>query len=59
MVHRVVYGSIERFIAILVEHFGGAFPVALPVQAKILTITDRADDAAKLLRCHDKGRLTR
>jgi threonyl-tRNA synthetase len=51
MVHRVVYGSIERFIAILVEHFGGAFPLWLsPVQAKILTITDRADDAANALK---------
>ncbi|MDO5022792.1 MAG: threonine--tRNA ligase [Eubacteriales bacterium] len=51
MVHRVVYGSIERFMAILVEHFGGAFPLWLsPVQAKILTITDRADDAAKALK---------
>ncbi len=51
MVHRVVYGSIERFIAILVEHFGGAFPLWLsPVQAKILTITDRADASADSLK---------
>ena len=51
MIHRVVYGSIERFIAILVEHFGGAFPLWLaPVQAKIMTITDRADDAAAQLK---------
>jgi threonyl-tRNA synthetase len=48
MIHRVVYGAIDRFMAILVEHFAGAFPLWLsPVQAKILTITDRADDAAK------------
>lgn len=51
MIHRVVYGSIERFMAILVEHFGGAFPLWLaPVQARILTITDRADEAAKALK---------
>jgi len=51
MIHRVVFGSIERFIGILTEHFGGAFPLWLaPVQAKILTITDRADDAARALQ---------
>ncbi len=50
MIHRVVFGSIERFIGILTEHFGGAFPLWLaPVQAKIMTITDRADAAAKAL----------
>ncbi len=41
MVHRVVYGSIERFIGILIEHYAGAFPVWLaPVQIKLLPITD-------------------
>ena len=51
MIHRVVYGSMERFIGILTEHFGGAFPLWLaPVQARILTITDRADDNAKALK---------
>ena len=41
MVHRVVYGSIERFIGILIEHYAGAFPVWLaPVQVKLLPITD-------------------
>lgn len=50
MIHRVVFGSIERFIATLTEHFGGAFPLWLsPVQAKILTITERADESAKEL----------
>jgi threonyl-tRNA synthetase len=49
MIHRVVFGSIERFIGILTEHFAGAFPLWLtPVQAKVLTITQRADEAAKL-----------
>ncbi len=48
MIHRVVLGSIERFIGILTEHFGGAYPLWLaPVQVKIMTITDRADEAAK------------
>lgn len=42
MVHRVAFGSIERFIGILIEHFAGKFPVWLsPVQVKILPITDR------------------
>ena len=42
MIHRVVFGSIERFIAILTEHFAGAFPMWLaPVQVKLLPIADR------------------
>jgi threonyl-tRNA synthetase len=56
MIHRVVYGAIDRFMAILVEHFAGAFPLWLsPVQAKILTITDRADDAAKAFEAKMKA----
>jgi len=48
MIHRVVFGSVERFIGVITEHFAGAFPVWLaPVQARILTITDRADAFAK------------
>lgn len=48
MIHRVVFGSVERFIGILTEHFAGAFPTWLaPVQAKIMPITDRANDYAK------------
>lgn len=51
MIHRTLLGSMERFIGILTEHFGGAFPLWLsPVQARILTITDRADAAAKALK---------
>jgi len=43
MLHRVILGSLERFIGILIEHYGGAFPLWLaPVQAVILTVTDRA-----------------
>ena len=50
MIHRVVFGSIERFIGILTEHFAGAFPLWLsPVQCKVLTITSRADEYAQQL----------
>jgi threonyl-tRNA synthetase len=42
MVHRALYGSVERFFGILLEHYAGAFPVWLaPVQATVLPITDR------------------
>ena len=48
MIHRVVFGSIERFIGIITEHYAGAFPVWLsPVQVKVMPITDRAADYAK------------
>jgi threonyl-tRNA synthetase len=47
MIHRVIFGSIERFIGILTEHFAGAFPAWLaPVQVRVLTITDRCDARA-------------
>lgn len=47
MIHRVVFGSIERFIGILIEHFAGAFPTWLaPVQAKILPISEKYHDYA-------------
>ncbi len=48
MIHRVVLGSIERFIGVITEHFAGAFPAWLnPVQVKLLTVTDRVDNYAK------------
>ena len=48
MLHRVIFGSIERFIGILIEHYAGAFPVWLaPVQVKILPIADVHIDYAK------------
>ena len=51
MIHRVVYGSIERFIGILIENYAGAFPVWLaPLQVKILPITDKHLDYAYELR---------
>ncbi len=47
MLHRTIFGSIERFIGILIEHFAGAFPIWLaPEQVRILTVTSRADDFA-------------
>jgi threonyl-tRNA synthetase len=53
MVHRALYGSIERFFGILIEHYAGAFPVWLaPVQAVVLPITDRHTEYAK--RVFDK-----
>jgi threonyl-tRNA synthetase len=49
-VHRAIYGSLERFIGILVEHFGGAFPLwVAPVQAVVIPIADRHVDAAREL----------
>src|SRR4029077_12758664 len=51
MVHRALYGSIERFFGILLEHYAGAFPVWLaPVQAVVLPITDRQLDYARQVR---------
>ena len=50
MIHRVVFGSIERFIGILIEHFAGKFPFWLsPVQVKILSVSDKANEYAKKL----------
>ena len=47
MIHRVVFGSIERFIGVITEHFAGAFPIWLaPVQVKLLPIADRHHDYA-------------
>ena len=48
MIHRVVFGSIERFIGILIEHYAGKFPVWLaPVQVKVLPVSDKSMDYAK------------
>ena len=48
MIHRVAFGSIERFIGILIEHFAGAFPAWLaPVQVKVLPISDKTMDYAQ------------
>ena len=51
MIHRVVFGSIERFIGILIEHFAGAFPTWLaPVQVKVLPISDKYLDYAQKVK---------
>ena len=51
MIHRVVFGSIERFIGILIEHFAGAFPTWLaPVQVKVLPISEKYMDYAENVR---------
>ena len=48
MIHRVVFGSIERFIGVITEHFAGAFPTWLaPVQVKVLPISDKHHDYAR------------
>jgi threonyl-tRNA synthetase len=45
VIHRVIYGSLERFMGILIEHFAGAFPVWLsPIQTMIIPITDKQND---------------
>ena len=58
MIHRVIYGSLERFIGILIEHYAGRFPVWLaPVQAKILPISDKYSDYGQeiLRKCREAG----
>ncbi len=48
MLHRVILGAIERFLGVLIEHYGGAFPVWLaPVQAIVLSVTDRSIDYSR------------
>ena len=47
MIHRALFGSIERFFGVLIEHYAGAFPLWLaPVQVVVLPITDRINDYA-------------
>ena len=51
MVHRALYGSVERFFGILVEHYAGNFPLWLaPVQVKVLTLTEEQDAAAEAVK---------
>ena len=48
MIHRALLGSIERFIAVLIEHFAGAFPLWLaPVQARVLSVSEKAEAYAR------------
>ena len=56
VLHRAIYGSFERFIAILIEHFAGAFPVWLaPVQVAIVTVADRVNDYARKVHRAARG----
>ena len=51
LIHRAIFGSFERFIALLIEHYGGAFPLWLaPVQARVLSIADRHAEYASSVR---------
>jgi len=57
MVHRALLGSIERFFAVLVEHYGGAFPVWLaPVQARVITVSEKQDAWAQEVEQTLRGR---
>lgn len=50
MIHRVIFGSIERFLGILIEHYAGKFPTWLaPVQVKVLTVSEQFDDYAHMI----------
>jgi len=56
MIHRALFGSIERFFAILLEHYAGAFPTWLaPVQVTVLPVADRHDDYAHEVAAHLRG----
>lgn len=51
MIHRVIYGSIERMMGVLIEHFAGAFPLWLaPEQVRVLALTDRNNDYAEEIK---------
>ena len=60
VVHRVIYGSLERFIGIIIEHFAGAFPVWLaPIQIALIPISEKHDEylanvREKLLKMHEE-----
>jgi threonyl-tRNA synthetase len=48
MIHRALYGSLERFFAVLIEHYAGAFPVWLaPIQARVVTISEKQEEWAR------------
>lgn len=58
MLHRVIYGSLERFIGIMLEHTNGNLPLWIsPLQVKVLTVTDRNTDFAQqiLQKLHENG----
>ena len=48
MIHRALYGSLERFFAVLVEHYAGAFPLWLaPIQARVITVSEKQEEWAR------------
>ena len=58
MIHRALFGSVERFIAVLIEQFAGAFPLWLaPVQARVITVSEKAEaygrEVESILRAAD------
>jgi threonyl-tRNA synthetase len=56
MIHRAPFGSLERFIGVLIEHFGGAFPLWLsPVQAAVLSVSEKFNDYAREVAAALKG----
>ena len=56
MIHRVIFGSIERFIGILIEHYGGKFPVWLsPVQVKVLSVSEKSREYANSIYARMKA----
>ncbi len=56
VIHRVIYGSMERLMALLIEHYGGAFPVWLaPVQVTVIPVTDRSHEYAQQIYDRLKG----
>jgi len=56
MIHRALFGSVERFFAVLLEHYAGAFPAWLaPVQAKVLPVADAHDDYAREVAAELRG----
>ena len=57
MIHRAPFGSLERFMGILIEHFAGAFPLWLaPEQVRVLTISERFNDYARKVEAELKAR---
>jgi threonyl-tRNA synthetase len=56
MIHRALFGSVERFVAVLIEHYGGAFPMWLaPVQARVLSVSEKAEAYAEEVTAHLRG----
>jgi len=56
VIHRVIYGSMERLIALLIEHYGGAFPTWLaPTQVAIIPVTDRSHEYGRQIYDRLKG----